>query len=550
MKPKGIQADMGREITVLLIDGYIDDPAALGVPPYISPAVRSIAGAAMDAGADHVIYFTIDSIRKGAKIPDADVSVVLSGNTVPGKYLRSMPMSLKELDSITPRLKGWKLIGGSAADSEQAKAFDFVIKKDLAASLYDGMSGKEVDERLRTLDEWNRWMILGADIVKQHPDFPEPLVVEIESYRGCHRWSNGGCSYCIEPMKGRPLMREPGDILAEARKLRDIGVRNIRVGGQTCIISYCSDPDSPVPQPNPGKVRELFEGLSAMGFDMIHVDNANAAVISTYPKESEEILNILVDNCTDGNVLALGMESADPRVVMENNLNSTSEQVLDAVRMINRIGGRRGPKGMPSLLPGINIICGLDGETASTYSQNMQILRTIVDEGLMIRRINIRQVLPIRREFNTRIDQRRFRKFKEDVRENIDRPLLERIAPYGTVLKDVYMELNDGNVTFGRQLGSYPLLIGVPYRVQTEEFTDIYVTGWGFRSITGITYPFNINAMPMSSLEALPGIGKKRATKLVLGRPYRTRDELLEVVEDPNVVDALMPMITFGQGDD
>ena len=46
------------------------------------------------------------------------------------------------------------------------------------------------------------------------------------------------------------------------------------------------------------------------------------------------------------------METADPRVVIENNLNSSSEQVLDAVRAINRIGGGRGPNGLPMLLPG------------------------------------------------------------------------------------------------------------------------------------------------------------------------------------------------------
>ena len=141
--------------------------------------------------------------------------------------------------------------------------------------------------------------------------------------------------------------------------------------------------------------------------------------------------------------------------------------------------------------------------------------------------------------------QRRFKKFKEDVRENIDRPLLEKIAPYGTVLKNVYMELNDGNVTFGRQIGSYPLLVGIPYRIQTEEFTDVYVTGWGYRSITGVTYPFRINTMPMSSLESLPGVGKKRATKLVMDRPFRSREELLKTLEDPAVTDALMPIITF-----
>ncbi|MBQ8179974.1 MAG: radical SAM protein [Candidatus Methanomethylophilaceae archaeon] len=536
---------MGREIVVALIDGYIDDPAALGVPPYISPMIRSIAGAALDAGADRVEYVSIDMIRRGHRIPDAAVSVVLSGNTVPGKYLRSMPMSTRELDEIFPKLSGWRLISGSAADTPQAERFDFAIRRDIAASLYDGISGREVLERYRTLEEWNRWMVLGADIVTQHQDFPQPLVVEIESYRGCHRYRTGGCSYCIEPMKGRPLMRSPADILEEASRLRDLGVRNIRVGGQTCIVSYGSTDDSETPRPNPDAVRELFSGLSGLGFDMIHVDNANSAVIATYPDESREVLSILAEHCTDGNVLALGMESADPRVVIENNLNSTPEQVMAAVRLINEVGGSRGPRGMPRLLPGINIICGLDGETAATYRMDMDLLSAMRDEGLMIRRINIRQVLPVRREYSVRVDQRRFKRFKEEVRNDIDRVMLERVAPYGTVLRDVYMELNDGNTTFGRQLGSYPLLVGVPYRLDTDEFHDVYITDWGFRSITGITYPFRINSMPMSALEGLPGVGKKRATKLVLERPFSDAADLSRAIDDPAVIGRLAPMLSF-----
>ena len=537
---------MAKEIVIALIDGYIDDPAALGVPPYISPMIRSIAGAALDAGADRVEYISIDMIRKGRRIPDAAVTVVLSGNTVPGKYLRTMPMSLKELSEITPKLKGWMMISGSAADSKEAEAFDFIIKQDPAASLYDGISGKEVLERYRTLEEWNRWMILGADIVTQHQDFPEPLVAEIESYRGCHRYKSGGCSYCIEPMKGRPLMRSPNDILAEARKLRDLGVRNIRVGGQTCIVSFGSEDDSETPRPNPSAVRELLEGLHSMGFDTIHVDNANPAVIATYPKGAEEILRIIADNCTDGNVLALGMETADPFVITENNLNSMPDQVMDAVRLINKVGSDRGERGMPKLLPGINIICGLDGETKRTYEMDKEILNKMKDEGLMIRRINIRQVLPVRRPFEVKVDQRRFKKFKEEVREDIDRVMLERIVPYGTILKDVYMELNDGNTTFGRQIGSYPLLVGIPYKVDTEEFHDVFVTEWGFRSITGITYPFDINHMPMSSLAGLPGIGKKRASKLVMERPFSSLEELAAVIEDPSVVEKLRDIIVLG----
>ena len=235
---------------------------------------------------------------------------------------------------------------------------------------------------------------------------------------------------------------------------------------------------------------------------------------------------------------------------MENNLNSTAEQVLDAVRMINRIGGSRGPRGMPRMLPGINIVCGLDGETSKTYDMDMELLGRIRDEGLMVRRINIRQVLPIRREFSVRVDQRRFKRFKEEVREDIDRVMLERVAPYGTVLRDVYMELQDGNTTFGRQIGSYPLLVGVPYKVDTEQFRDIFVTDWGFRSITGVTYPFDINSMPMSALEALPGIGKKRAQRLAAERPFEGFDDLLRVLEDPHVVDGLRDLVVFGERSD
>ncbi|MBO5519898.1 MAG: radical SAM protein, partial [Candidatus Methanomethylophilus sp.] len=384
------------------------------------------------------------------------------------------------------------------------------------------------------------------DIVKEHQDFPQPLMVEIESYRGCHRYASGGCSFCIEPTKGKPLMRQPEDILAEAKKLRELGVCNIRVGGQTCIISYGSeDFSSGVPRPVPSKVRQLFEGLKALGFEHISVDNANPAVIATYPEESSEIIKILADNCSSGNVLALGLESADPAVREANNLNSTADQVLEAIRIINRYGAERGPTGLPKILPGLNIICGLEGETFETYGIDMDFLKRIVDEGLMVRRINIRQVIGSRREFHVKMNEKRFKKFKENVRENVDHPLLERMIPLGTVLTGVYAEIHDGNITFGRQPGSYPILVGIPYKVDLDRFYDVKITEWGFRSVTGITYPFNINTMPMSALSALPGIGKKRATTLTLKRPFKDLADLNRAIDDPKVIEGLRDYIVF-----
>ena len=532
------------DIRVLLIDGYIDDPAALGVPPYISPIIRAIAGAAIDAGAS-VEYLSIDMIRKGKRIDStADISVVMSGNTVPGKYIRSMPMSVKELGKILPQLGRNRFIGGSAADTEIAQSFDFIIKKDLAASLYDGIIGKDVDERFRTLEEWNRWMVLGADIVKQHQDYPFPLVAEIETYRGCHRYRSGGCSYCIEPLKGKPLMRSPEDILAEARRLRENGVRNIRIGGQTCIISYGSLDKNDPPRPNPEAVKELFHGIKELGVATVHVDNANPAVIATHPEESMEILRTIAECCTAGNVLALGMESADPVVIKENNLNSTPELTLQAIRMINDVGAERGENGMPKLLPGLNLIYGLDGETSGTYDLNKEFLHRILDENLLVRRINIRQVLPVRREFTVRVNPNRFKKNKEEIREEIDREMLKRMVPRGTVLKNVFTEIHDGNTTFGRQIGSYPLLVGIPYPLELGKCYDIVVTDWGMRSITGIENQFDINKATMTQISGLPGIGKKRAAKIVLAKPL-TPEKLREAIDDDRVFESLDPHIAY-----
>ena len=535
---------MTSDIRVLLIDGYIDDPAALGVPPYISPIVRAIAGAAMDAGAS-VEYLSIDMNRNGKRIDDtANVTVVMSGNTVPGKYIRSMPMSVRELERIFPKLGKNTFIGGSAADTGIAKRFDFVVKKDLAASLYDGLTGKEVGERFRTLEEWDRWMMLGADIVTQHQDFPFPLVAEIETYRGCHRYRSGGCAYCIEPLKGRPVMRRPEDVLGEAKRLRDLGVRNIRIGGQTCIISYGSEDTSDPPRPNPDAVIELFTGLREMGFDTIHVDNANPAVIATYPEESGRILRTIAECCTAGNVLALGMESADPVVITENNLNSTPEMTYEAVRLINGYGAERGDNGMPKLLPGLNFIYGLDGESAGTYEMNKTFLHRILDEGLMVRRINIRQVLPIRKEFKTKVNPNRFKKNKEEIRTEIDHEMLKLIAPKGTVLRNVFMEIHDGNTTFGRQIGSYPLLVGIPYPLELGRCYDIVITDWGMRSVTGIESRIEINNMTMTQMQGLPGVGKKRAAKMIIAKPL-TPEKLRAAIDDDRVFEELSKHIVY-----
>ena len=89
---------------VLIIDGYVDEPACLGVPPYMSPYPRYIAGALVEKGIkkEDIIYRTIDQIRTRREHLRFDLYVIIAGMTVPGKYLRASPITLKEIRIISP----------------------------------------------------------------------------------------------------------------------------------------------------------------------------------------------------------------------------------------------------------------------------------------------------------------------------------------------------------------------------------------------------------------------------------------------------------------
>jgi len=532
---------------LLIIDGYIDEPASLGVPPYSSPQVRAVFGAAKAAEAD-IEFLTIDQVRKGSPIPRVDLAVILAGCAVPGRYMRGMPASEREITNLAGRIDGYRMLGGPAALEmlPDAGLFDHMAKKDAAASCHDLIEKGIASDRWRSIQEWNRWLLLGADSVLLHPDFPQPLIAEIETYRGCVRYRSGGCAFCIEPLKGKPVQRLPRDVISEVRRLRELGVRNFRLGAQTCFISYMAEDDgSEVPRPNPEAIEELLSGVSSLGVEVLHLDNANPAVMAVHPEETRLILDSIVRHCTSGNVLALGLESADPEVKARNNLNADAGQAMAAIRLINHAGRERGSSGLPNVLPGLNFIIGLDGETPDTLRLDLDFLREVRDEGLLLRRINIRQVSPIRKTFERGVSHSQFFRFKETVREEIDRPMLRQLVPMGTVLRGVYMELRDGKHTFGRQIGTYPLLIGFNYPLEIGRFVDCKVVDFGFRSITAVEYPLDLNHCPIAAIHSLPGIGNKRAVRLFRKRPYRSLEEVANALDEASLAERIAPFLVL-----
>lgn len=567
----------------LIIDGYVDEPACLGVPPYLSPYPRYIAGALRERGLSEndIHYLTIDTLREnipgaGELIGKADLVVIIAGMTVPGKYLRASPISPGEIEAIFGAAKGIKVMGGpirlgfSSEGGRAAKGTESGIslgdavlaKMDIEAFIYDlfedGIEGERstgsfpvrlkdqesIEHRFRTTSEIGCWGVRGAFLIRQHPDYPH-CMCELETYRGCGRKVH--CSFCTEPFYGSSDYRPVEDVVSEVSALYSYGARYFRIGRQPDLFSYHgTDAGGPVPKPVPEVLERLYKGIrnSAPGLSVLHMDNANPITLATYPEESEQILKTIVKFHTPGDVAAFGMETADPAVVAANSLKATSEEVFEAIRLVNRFGAVRGANGLPEILPGINFVHGLMGETKKTFQLNYAFLQKVLDSGLLLRRINIRQVMAFPgtpmygRDEAAKKHKKLFLDYKERVRKNIDLPMLRKVVPEGTVLRDVMCEVHDREITFGRQIGSYPLLVGIPSLLPLRKFTDITVTGHGMRSITGIPYPLHINSASPTLIRFLPGIGKKAAASIAAGVPYSNRDDFLKrVSEGEKVID-------------
>jgi radical SAM superfamily enzyme with C-terminal helix-hairpin-helix motif len=532
-------------LDVTLVDGYVDEPAHFGVPPYISTYPRYVAGALRDAGVprEQITYHTIDALREETDrwrdVESADLLVYVGGMTVPGKYVGGTPADPEEVRRLGWTAEGTTLMGGpvrfgvgdaneGAIETERDDLdYEFVAKGDVEAAAYDLVHGglEGFGDRMRDNDEITRWANLGAFVVEQHPNHPEYLICELETSRGCpYR-----CSFCTEPLYGAdPSFRTPESVVGEVGALADHGVTDFRLGRQADILAYGGDGE----RPNPDALRALYGGIrdAVPDLDTLHLDNMNPITIVRWPETAREGIRIIAEHNTPGDTAAFGLESADPVVQEQNNLNVTADECFRAVEIVNEEAGWRPdgePTRLPKLLPGINLVHGLQGERRETFEHNRAFLERVYDAGLALRRVNIRQVMAFEgtemAETGAEIahdHKKLFKQYKQRVREDIDNPMLQRVAPPGTVLEDVHLEYHQDGKTFGRQLGTYPLLVAVPGERPLGTVIDAAVTDHGYRSVTGVPYPLDVNEASMDELTAIPGVGSGRAGDIVVDRPH------------------------------
>ncbi len=477
-----------------ILDCYTDEPSGLGVPPYLGTYPRYLFGMLKSKGLSPK-YITIDDLRLNLAynnaikktsisgktnikiynatrkdiskiLQETDVLIIVLGVHVPGKYLSAVPGTLKEISPLIKNLACKKILTGPAVFGTQLEGGKY--SEHIDKNIFDEV--KQYDFSFQKIREYS---LLGSEIIKQIPD---ARIIEIESGRGCNV---GKCSFCTEPIKNRFSNRRTKDIIDEIKKFYALGCRHFRLGKQSDFYSI----EDPV-----ALLRSIRK--SCPGIEVLHIDNVNP--VSVISSKGIEITKAVVKYCTSGNVAAFGVESFDPVVVKQNTLNSSPKIALKAIEIINKYGSVRGSNGMPAFLPGINIIFGLAYESRKSHVHNMTALKKILDRGLMLRRINIRQAaflpgtkLMLFGKKYYRKNKKYYWKWRNEIRQSIDFPMLKRLIPKGTVLKNAYSEIYDGKTTFLRQFGTYPIIIGVKERLPLKKFYDVKITGHMLRSVVG-----------------------------------------------------------------
>ena len=248
----------------LILDGYEDEPAAFGVPPYVGFHIRYLCGVLEEANVDYD-YLTIDQwrdlIRSNGdewakkRLSTLEGFACIAGAVVPGRYLRGTPLSLKETRSLIRDLPhsipalfgGWAIRGWRQQGWTPLRKNLFLAVQDTDATLNTYLETGAWKHTRRSAEQWTRWAQAGAlsKAVTTHPDLGTdekkgPLTYEVEVYQGCVRYKRG-CKFCIEPKKGVPIWRTPEDIIEEVRRAHDTeaSLSTMRFNRASLVLHFC-----------------------------------------------------------------------------------------------------------------------------------------------------------------------------------------------------------------------------------------------------------------------------------------------------------------------
>lgn len=234
----------------------------------------------------------------------------------------------------------------------------------------------------------------------------------------------------------------------------------------------------------------MFKGIwnACPNIKTLHIDNVSPHNVNT--EEGKRITEIVVKYTTAGNITPFGIESFDPIIREKCNLNGSLDDIHKSISIINKYGKDRGKNGLPKLLPGINIIYGLDGQNENTLRHNLDNFNKILNSGNWVRRVFVRKLTsPYGEQFDkySEEDLKEFNLWSKTIENEFIIPMLKEVFPIGLEISELRMEMyKDGNSIL-RQMGTCPVRVVIlNKKLKLDEFYKVKVVGYiGNRTIIG-----------------------------------------------------------------
>ena len=262
------------------------------------------------------------------------------------------------------QLKQWKsqkdnrklLVGGCAAQKdkelvrEKAPWVDVVIGTHNLTNVVDLLNRSE---------DWGPLTEIIDEIETLPTEAPSIRESEYSAWLTIQIGCNNSCTFCIVPsVRGQEISRRPSDIVNEAKKLVDEGVKEITLLGQN-VNSYGRDLKIE------GKARPYFSQLLQQLNDIEGLERIRFT--SPHPKDfkSETIKSVkkLKNVC---NQVHVPLQSGSSNILSKMHRGYNKERFIEKVDMIREI--------IPDVSLTSDIIVGFPGETEKDFQDTLDVV--------------------------------------------------------------------------------------------------------------------------------------------------------------------------------
>lgn len=306
----------------------------------------------------------------------------------------------------------------------------------------------------------------AVEVLSEAKDFPTDLPSERES-----KWSawlpisigcNNFCTYCIVPyVRGREKSRSIEDIVSDARRLKQDGVKEITLLGQN-VNSYGRDLYK---EP---RFADLLREVSATGIERIRF-------ATSHPKDlNDDVIKAFgeLDNLMPA--LHLPVQSGSNAILKAMNRRYTREHYLETIQKLRSV--------RPDIALSTDIIVGFPGETEEDFQQTYDLIKEVGYHQVFTFIYSKREGTPAARmvdETPREVIQERFERLVDLVQENalaVNQPELD------TTVKVLVegVSKRDPNVLAGRSPKNQTVHAPIPQGALIEDLegsiVEVHIT--------------------------------------------------------------------------